>query len=114
MTQYNAKTFEEYNSVLNYMFNIINNYLYGKIKKSFLRKLKLINLLICSKIVIKRHIFKDFNQINLSLNDDDEKDENEVLSQPRKTSDVNGIFLVDDKIIMNMNNMNNENFENEN
>ena len=115
MTQYNAKTFEEYNSVLNYMFNIINNYLYGKIKKSFLRKLKLINLLICSKIVIKRHVFKDFNEINkLRNDDDDEKEENEVSSQPRKTSDVNGIFLEDDKIIMDMNNMNNENFENEN
>ena len=114
MTQHNPKTFEEYNSILNYMVNKINNYLYVENIKSFLRKLKLINLLICSKIVIKRHIFKDFNQINLSLNDDDEKDENEVLSQPRKTSDVNGIFLVDDKIIMNMNNMNNENFENEN
>ena len=114
MTQHNPKTFEEYNSILNYMVNKINNYLYVENIKSFLRKLKLINLLICSKIVIKRHIFKDFNQINLSRNDDDEKDENEVLSQPRKTSDVNGIFLVDDKIIMNMNNMNNENFENEN
>ena len=114
MTQHNAKTFEEYNSIINYMANKINNYLYRKIKKNFLRKLKLLNFLICSKIVIKRHIFNDFNQLNISGNDDDEKDENEVLSQPRKTSDANGIFLVDDKIIMNMNNMNNENFENEN
>lgn len=86
-----------------------------KLKNLFLRKLKLINLLICSKIVIKRHVFKDFNEVNkLRNDDDDEKEENEVSSQPRKTSDVNGIFLEDDKIIMDMNNMNNENFENEN
>ena len=115
MTQHNARTFEEYNSILNYMINKINNYFNVKIKKSFLRNLKLINLLICSKIVIKRHVFKDFNKVNkLRNDDDDEKEENDLLNDTRKTSDANGIFLVDDKIIMNMNNMNNENFENEN
>ena len=74
-----------------------------KIKKSFLRNLKLINLLICSKIVIKRHVFKDFNKVNkLRNDDDDEKEENDLLNDTRKTSDANGIFLVDDKIIMNI------------
>ena len=114
MTQHNAKTFEEYNSILNYMVNKINNYLYLKILKIFLRKLKLINLIICSKIVIKRHIFNTFNKIDILRNDDDDKDENDLLSQNQRANDLNGIFLVDDKIIMNMNNMNNENFENDN
>ena len=117
MTQFNPKAYEEYNSFLNYMVNKINNYLFLKFGKSFLKKMKLINLLICSKIVIKNHIFKAFKKTDLLRNDDDEeKVESDILSQNQKTNELNGNgnFLEDDKIIMNMNNMNTENFESEN
>ena len=65
-------------------------------------------MLICIINIIKNNIFKT---MKLKYNNK-EKEESILLNQ--KVNDANGIFLVDDKIIMNMNNMNNVNSENNN
>ena len=77
---------------------VINNFIYFKI-------INKINefLFICSKNVIKKKIF---NKINLIKEVNEEKEENDLIGSNQKHNDINGIFLVDDKIIMNMNNMN--------
>ena len=65
-------------------------------------------MLICIINIIKNNIFK---KLKLKYNNK-EKEESILLNQ--KINDANGIFLVDDKIIMNMNNMNSVNSENNN
>ena len=65
-------------------------------------------MLICIINIIKNNIFK---KLKLKYNNK-EKEESILLNQ--KVNDANGIFLVDDKIIMNMNNMNSVNSENNN
>ena len=102
----NNNTIEEYNSIITYLIKTINNYLIIKMKKAFLYKLKMINLFICIKNIIKNNIFK-----KIKPKYKDEKNSN------HKVNDTNVIFLTDEKIIMNMNNMNNMNnvnYENDN
>jgi hypothetical protein len=106
----NSKTIEEYNTIINYFVGIINDYYIIKMKKSLIYKLKIINLTINMKNIFRSFIFKKIKSTNKN-----EKKANETNNQNQKTNDLNGIFLVDDKIIMNMNNlMNNTNYENEN
>ena len=104
----NSKTIDEYNSCIGYLVKKIDNCYLFKMKKNLLYKLKIINMLICIINIIKNNIFK---KLKLKYNNK-EKEESILLNQ--KVNDANGIFLVDDKIIMNMNNMNSVNSENNN
>ena len=99
----NSKSIEENNSILEYLIKEINNYIYTKMKIKLLYRLKVINLVICLKNVIKKRIF---NKINLIKKDEEEKGENDLFETNQKSIDKNGIFLVDDKIIMNVKDMN--------
>ena len=99
----NQKNIDEYYSNLDNLIKEINDYINLKMKKKLIYKLKVINLFICSKNVIKKKIF---NKINLIKEVNEEKEENDLIGSNQKHNDINGIFLVDDKIIMNMNNMN--------
>jgi hypothetical protein len=99
----NAKTIDENNSILNYLIDKIYNYYILKMKTSFLYNLKVINLNNQLDKIFKNNIFKLIKFINK----DDEKDNN------TKGNGSNDIFLVDDKIIMNINNIN-YNIENNN
>ena len=93
----------EHNSILENLIKSIN-YFFVKTKKSIFYKLKVINLFICTKYIIKKNIFKKLNIIKKDI-----KGKNDLLQINQKTNNINGIFLVDDKIIMNMNSVNFEN-----
>ena len=105
----NSKTIDEYNSITIKLVKIINNYYVMKNKKDFLYKLKVINLNICLKNIFKKKSFKKFKLKNKEI-----KKENNCSNLKKKVNDSNVIFLSDDKMIMNMNNMNSVNFENDN
>ena len=99
----NSQTNDEYNSIISYLIETIKRYLIIKMQKSFLYKLKLINLIICIKNINKRNIFKI---IKIIINKEDKKDNN-CSNQDPKLNVSNSDFLVDDKIIINPNIMNN-------
>ena len=96
----NSRAIEEYNSIINCLVKKIDNYLILKKKKSLIYKLKVINLIISIKEILRYVIFKKIK----SIKNKEIKENN----QNAKLNDLNGIFLVDDKIIMNMNNVNYE------
>ena len=105
----NSKTIDEYNSITIKLFKSINNYYIKKMKKDFLFNLKMINLIICLKNIFKNKAFKKIKLKNKEL-----KKDNTFSNQKNKVNDSNVIFLSDEQIIMNMNNMNSENFEKDN
>ena len=105
----NSKTLDEYNSIIIKLVKNINNYYIIKMKKGFLYNLKMINLIICLKNIFKNKSFK-----KIKLKSKEVKKDNTFSNQQNKGNDSNIIFLSDDKIIMNMNNMNSINYENDN
>ena len=99
----NSKTNDEYNSIISYLIKTINSYIIIKMKKSLFYKLKIINLFNCVKNINKRKIFKI---IKILINKEDKKDNYDLNQVPKLNDSIND-FLVDDKIIINPNIMNN-------
>ena len=54
----NTKTIDEYNSIIGYLIKDINDYYIIKMKHVFLYKLKVINIIICTKDIINKYILK--------------------------------------------------------
>ena len=100
----NPKTIDEYNSIIDYLIKKINNYKAIKMKKSFLYKIKRINLISHTKNIIKNNIFKNIKLIYIK-----DKRGNNSSNQKQKSKKEN-VFFIDGKIISNKNNMNNSNY----
>ena len=73
-------------------------------KKSFLYKIKIINLISHTKNIIKNNIFKNIKLIYIK----DKRGNNS--SNQKQQSKKENVFFIDGKIISNKNNMNNSNY----
>ena len=98
----NSKNIDEYNSNIINLIKQVNNYKIAKMKKTLLYKLKIINLIICIKNIIKVNIFKNIKLIYT----ENKKDDN-YSNKQKKLNVPNNIFVANDKLINNKKKKNN-------